>query len=1582
MAAPFMNSLLGMAAAAALFVHLASNTALAQLDARMIQQPAVSERHIAFSYAGDIWIVPKEGGIAHRLTSAPGQETFPRFSPDGNHVAFTGNYDGNTDVYVIPTKGGDPLRITHHPAADRSVDWYPDGRSLLFASARESGVQRFNQFYKVAREGGMPEKLPLAYAEYGSISPDGKKIAFQTVVAPDTWKRYRGGNTPVIWTLDFETLEAAQVDPAGANDSFPMWNGNRIYFLSDRDPNMRGNIWMFDPENRTSRQITRFETVDVHHPSMGPSEIVFQAGGKLHLLNLESEQYAEVPVQVVSDQISVRPRSESATRWIQSVAISPNGKRAVFEARGDLFSIPAEHGPVLNLSQTSGAAERSPAWSPDGKWIAYFTDRPGEYELAVRAADGTGEERILTKLGPGFRYRPVWSPDSTRLVFIDQTLAIQMVRVPSGEVTRVDQVTGLTHSGLSRFVLNWSPDSRWIAYAKLTENRNDAVFVYDTESSEIHQLTSGFYSDNSPVFDPDGKYLYFLSGRALSPIYDDDGYIGSTWVYANRTRIVAAPLTSETASPLAPRNDDEEDSEVDKKETGKENKDSEKNGEAGSESESDKSEPTAKEDKEKKDKKPKAVRIDIAGFEQRAVQLPPKAGNYADLQAISGQVLYLRRPRTGSGDENASVIQYDLKEREEKTIVREADSFVLSAKGTKLLVRHKENYAIVDPKPDQNMDKRLRTSEMVVSIDPRAEWNQIFNDVWRLFRDYFYDPDMHGVDWEDIRSRYRPLLEAAATRWDLNHVIAEMIGELNASHAYRMGGDTESARNRNAGLLGADFALENGAFRITRIVRGAAWDDEARSPLSEPGVNVREGDYLLAVNGVPIDTTRDVFAAFQGLGGKAVLLTVNDRPEMEGARRVLVTTLENESRLRNLAWIEKNRKRVEEASGGRIGYIYVPNTGANGQTELFRQFRAQFHLNGLIIDERFNAGGQWPDRFVELMGRRRTGYVSVRESGETPMSLMSRLGAQAMLINSRAGSGGDLFPYLFKEAELGPLIGTRTAGALIGISGVPALVDGGQVAVPTLGCYGADGEWLIEGHGVEPDLPVIDDPGLMARGTDPQLERGIQEVLRLLESNKSKSPPRPSYRDLTVQGLARGATNAAVELRRGIEAIFNQAPDSPGYAVAVVKEGEVLYKGAFGMADLEQRIPITTTTVFDTASVSKQFTGMAIAMLIEQGKVSLDDDVRKHLPKLPDFGSVITVGHLVFHTSGLRDWPTLFALSGRRLDEVISFQEILRQTKQQKELNFTPGSEYLYSNTGYNLLALIIERIGGEPFAKWIDENLLQPVGMKESFFLEDHQRVIRRRAHSYEEKKGEFRNVADQLTALGSSSLFSTVEDLARWLVHLQASGSSGCSVVKRFREGGKLTDGSPAGYAFGMATGRFHGFSFENHSGSYAGYRTFLEHYPEEKLGIVVLANFSSAQPMQKARQIAALLLRPAVETAAAEPSRNSEGDTVLELAPDELKSFVGDFHSSELETTYRIRIREGKLVAEHSRNGPVSLTPRGENAFTGNSWYFHHVTFRPDEAGTMKEMRVGSGRTRNVRFMRVDWEPLAVKAESAQP
>ncbi len=749
---------------------------------------------------------------------------------------------------------------------------------------------------------------------------------------------------------------------------------------------------------------------------------------------------------------------------------------------------------MVNITRSSGVAERYPRWSPDGQMIAFWSDRSGEYELVVRAGDGSGQERTITKLGAGFRYAPAWSPDSKRVAYIDHGMRIRITEIADGATKQIDQSPEwMGHGQNEGFDLRWSPDSRWLTYARPTGDANQAIFLYDTSGGTLTRATTGYFNDTQPVFDPDGKYLFYASDREFSPVY---GAFDNSWTYPNPTKLVAVTLRKDVASPLAARNDSETS--------------------VKTEEERSKTEEKTEHDKTKDAAKPavKAVSIDLDGFEARAIVLPPAAGNYANVQAVKGKLLYRRQPRAGSAPAAQSAIVYfDLAEREEKTVLENANGFEVTADGKKMLVARQDKFAVLDIKEGVKFEDPIATADMEAPVTPRAEWKQMFADAYRFQRDYFYDASMHGVDWAAMRARYGKLLDDAVTRWDVDFVLGEFIGELNASHTYNQGGEKEVAPARNVGMLGVEWELSFDRYRVKRIIRGGPWDAAVRSPLDEPGVNVEEGDYVLAVNGVAIDPTLDPWAAFQGLANKTVLLTVSATPQMAGARQVVVRTLGSEVELRFLDWIEQRRQIVDKATNGKIGYIYVQSTGVDAQNDLVRQFMAQWRKDGLIIDERWNSGGQIPDRFIELLNRPMLAYWAVRDGQAWQWPPVAHRGAMVMLINGWSGSGGDAFPTYFRDAGLGPLIGSRTWGGLIGISGVPNLVDGGTVTVPTFRMYDPKGTWFAEGHGVEPDIAVPEDPAALAKGVDPQLQRAIKEVQdRVAKLPKMPARPAPERR--------------------------------------------------------------------------------------------------------------------------------------------------------------------------------------------------------------------------------------------------------------------------------------------------------------------------------------------------------------------------------------------------------------------------------------------------------------------------------------
>jgi tricorn protease len=1098
----------------------------------MYRHPALSDTHIVFTHAGDLWTVPKAGGVATHLTSAKGEETNPRFSPDGRTIAFTANYDGSEDVHTIPANGGAPRRITFHGGADRLLQWFPDGRSLLFASKRDSFTERVSRFHQIGATGGPAIRLPIPYGEWACPSPDGKKIAYtmtntDPATSSGTWKRYRGGLAPDVWIFDLENSSATNLTDNPANDSQPLWSQNgKLYFTSDRDDTKRVNLWSYDFASETFAQITHFKDYDLHTPTLFKDEIAFEYAGQICLLDLKTTRHRVVPIQIVSDERQTRPQTVPLAKQVRSASISPSGKRVVVEARGRLFTVPSESGipRAFASPEADPSACRMPAWAPDGKSIAYFTDRSGEYELAIRPADGSGKEQILTKLGPGWRYRPQWSPDSSKIVFIDASMTVHLYELDSKRLHQVDHLMWHYQGMLDRFEVSWSPDSAWFTYATDTANRQNAICLYNTLAHQHHRVTSAFHDDDLPVFDPNGKYLYYRSKRQFRATRSE---FDNSWAYTNSHSLIAVPLRRDIPSPYLPKNDEEPvkstkaadpkpksetslgfDNEnaptptvADPSPTPPQPQTKPATTQSPAPSPSPESKPTPK-------KEP--LRIDIEGFESRSIVLPVGSGKIDQLAATTGRVYFRNLPRSGSGG-NPVLWAYEIEARAERKILEDVGGYEISAESKRILFTRNGTWMTAALTPDGAKGERNLPLEGVeATIHPKTEWKQIFSDAWRIERDFFYDPSLHGVDWPAMKERYGRLIEACTTRNDVNIVLGELLGELNSSHTYRSGGDLEEASRRNVGYLGCDYRFEQNAYRIVGVPVTAPWDS-IRSPLLEQGLNVRPGDWILAVNGVPIDPKKEIHAAFQGLADRTVLLSVNDRPSLEGARSVLVKPLATESKLRHLAWVERNRRHVEKESNGRIAYIYVANTGEEGQNELYRQWRGQTHKQGFIIDERWNAGGQIPDRFIELLNRPVTHYWGVRDGADWSNPFVAAQGPKVMLANRWSGSGGDCFPWLFRKHGLGKVIGTRTWGGLIGMTGCPPLVDGGTITVPTFGIFEPEKGWIIEGEGVSPDIEVLDDPASLAKGIDPQLERALIEINLQLATKPQEPIRKPAY---------------------------------------------------------------------------------------------------------------------------------------------------------------------------------------------------------------------------------------------------------------------------------------------------------------------------------------------------------------------------------------------------------------------------------------------------------------------------------------
>ena len=1080
-----------------------------QINARLMRYADVSDRQIAFVYGGDIWIMPKAGGTALQITRSPGEESWPKFSPDGQFIAYSASYHGNQDVYVMPVTGGVPTRITYNSFEDRLVDWHPDGEHLLFASKRESGRQSFSQFYQVGTQGGMPEKLSIPYGELASYSPDGLSLAYITRITENyPFKRYRGGLTSDILIHDFASKHTENITQSLAIEGKPAWVGEKLFFLSDRGRQMRLNVWEYDPATKQSTQITFMEDFDISSLSASQDELVFEAGGRLYLMDAASKSYEAVDVQVVSDLSLEMPRRVDVSEGIRNMTGSPEGKRIVFEARGELFNVPVKEGYMLNLTRSSGAFYMMPAWSPDGLHVAYWSDRSGEYEIYLQDPEMKNEAVQLTQRGKGFGYQLFWSPDSKKIAFVDETNDIHVLDVESKEMAVAGNYRwNLGHGSRYGYSIAWSPDSKWMAFTEGLDNSHSAIFLYNLEQKKASQVTSGFFQDASPIFSIDGKYLFYLSDRGMNAAYSDmdDG----TWIYPNATHVVAMALNEEVESLLGPKNDDFESEEAKDtdQEKGKEEKkkDKKQNGD----------------DKEEPEKKAAEVKINLEGMESRLEVLPPKAGNIGWLASFEGKLVYRRSPNTGSGSRSATLHYYDLKEREEKSILSDVGQAKLTADGKMILVSSQGKYGIIQAAENQKLDKPVPTGDLAMDLVPREEWRQIFQDTWRRYRDFFYDPQMHGVDWDSLKLQYGALIEDARSRWDVNFVASNLVAELSAGHTYTFGQGPDQVKQVQTGFLGIDWELKEGVFCIARIVKPAQWDTEVRSPFDKPGMKTKAGDCILAVNGVPLDPGKDPYAAFEGLSGKTVSLSISTSGNKEEAEQVVVKCLsqQEETNLRYLEWIENNRRMVEQLSGGRLGYIYMSNTSGQGQQELVRMYYGQLDKDGFIIDERFNGGGQLADRFLELLQRPVVYNLHWRHGKDHTQPTKANNGPKGMLINGWAGSGGDGLPWAFQELEAGPIVGERTLGILVGPATGHQLIDGGGITVPGARLYDNDGHWFWEGEGVAPDIKVWDDPNLLRQGRDPQIERLVEELMKDLENAPPKMTPAPPREDRTAREL-------------------------------------------------------------------------------------------------------------------------------------------------------------------------------------------------------------------------------------------------------------------------------------------------------------------------------------------------------------------------------------------------------------------------------------------------------------------------------
>ncbi len=1066
--------------------------------AGMLRDPDVSATHIAFRYGDDLWLAPREGGRAVPLASPPGAESRPRFSPDGRILAFMGNYDGDVDIYTLAVEGGEPFRVTHHPFDQQLCDWTPDGR-LLFHQSSSRGIASRRELFTVAATGGLPNRLPVPYGADGAFSPDRQWLAYSpnSTLYYATWKRYVGGTASDIWLFHLGDHRWRTITKWEGSDTTPMWHAETIYYLSDAGPAHRSNVWAFDTATDRHRQITRYAEFDVKQAAIGPGphgggEIILTVGNELVLLALAGETVRRIEVQIPGARPKLRPRLMDVSALLGEFSASPDATRVAVEARGDIWTLPAEHGTPRNLTRTSGVGERFPAWSPDGRWIAYFSDRSGEYELHIVPSDGKGEQRQLTSGSHTFYRDPVWSPDSAHIAFLEKTGDIWLHTLDSKQTRRI----ATDPWARDRNFLSWSPDSRWIAFDRASEPAEEifSIWLYDLAAGKSYQVTSDFYDDRRPVFGRQGNYLYFRSQRSFEPSLSD---IEFSFIHENTAVLVAVPLRAEIEPPYRAKSDEQtwagDDQEV---------------------------AATAGED----DATAKRIEVDFEGFEGRAFQLPVTPGGFGALAVNDkNQLIYLRTSARGAA-RGTAVHLFDVQDdaRKERIIAQGIAAFDLTASGGKLVVRGEggSGLAIHEARPDAKGEPVL-TAGMLATIDPRQEWQQVFHDAWRLFRDYFYDPAMHQVDWASVRDRYAGLLEDCASRRDVSFLIGEMIAELSVSHA-RMGraAPLDEMPEVAVGMLGIDYELDDGFFRITKIYEGAPWDLQGRNPLREAGVH--EGEYLIAVNRVPVDTSKDPWASFLGVIAREVILTVSPRPGIGSEAREVVVTPRSarwEWDLRHRHWLEATRRHVAEKTEGRVGYVYIPDFMPAGLNSLVRQYFPQRGKEALIIDQRWNGGGWTPHRFLEILDRPPSMYQVRRDGKDRPVPPFAHFGPKCLLINELAGSSGDTFPWMFRQAGLGKLIGTRTWGGVVGLSGNPSLIDGQRVGVPDIGTYSLDGRWIIEGYGVDPDIEVREDPSQMLNGEDPQLDAAIAEMLRVIETDPYGAPTRPAGPDRRGMGI-------------------------------------------------------------------------------------------------------------------------------------------------------------------------------------------------------------------------------------------------------------------------------------------------------------------------------------------------------------------------------------------------------------------------------------------------------------------------------
>jgi tricorn protease len=1068
---------------------------------RLLRQPDIHGDTVAFVYAGDIWLASANGGDARRLTSDAGMEYFPKFSPDGRWIAFTGDYSGSRQVFVISADGGQPRQLTFYNDVgpmpprggvdNRIMDWTPDGKNILFLPHRLPWSDRMGRPYVVPFAGGTETPLAIPESGGGTYSPDGTKLVYTPIEREfRTWKRYRGGRAQDVWIYDLVSNQAEQITNNPYTDNQPVWIGDTIYFTSDRpDAGQKEagklNLWAYDIKSKQTRKVTNHTDYDVLWPSADSKQIVYENGGSLY--RFVDGKSTLIPIHVYGDFRNTVPYFRNVRDNIEGYRLSPSGARALFVARGDIFSVPAKEGEIRNFTQTPGIRERDASWSPDGKWIAYLSDRSGDYEVYVRAADASGEERKITSNAKAWRFEPKWSPDSKMLAYSDKDHALHVLDVASGKVTDADKDD---YGDITDY--KWSPDSRWVTYTKDNDAQFSSIYVYNVADAKPYRLTSGTTNDNEPTFDPKGRYLYFTSNRDFNLTFSDWEF---NYVYTNATRVYVGVLSEDGPALFLPQSDEEKAAAPDTTAT------------PATAAKSDTKPDAAKPDAAKKPSV--LVKIDPATFERRVRAIPGPGGNYGSLSALPNGVLYIKT----DGDDH-SLRFYNVDDRKEETVLDELTGYDLSANGEKILVGlARNNFAIVNPKGGQKTaESVLKLESMQMKADPKAEWTQEFDDAWRILRDWFYDPNMHGLDWNAIHAKYAQLVPYVAHRADLDYILGELAGEVNSGHVYvGSPADINTPRVEN-GLLGAEIVPDGGAFRIQHIFPGENWHENFRSPLTEPGVKIREGEYILAVDGVPTKGVDNFYRLLENKADRVVTLLVNGTPTTAGAREEKVRPVKHETNLRYLDWVQSRRAYVDKASGGRIGYMHLPNTGAEGNRELVKAFYPQVNKDALIIDDRYNGGGFIPDRMIELLDRPVLNYWARRNTKPTATPAYAHIGPKAMLINGYSASGGDALPYYFRKRGLGTLIGTRTWGGLIGISGNPDLMDGGNVSVPQFRFFDTEGLWAVEGVGVSPDIEVVDRPELVAKGQDPSLEAAVKLLMDELAKNPVKRPVVPAVK--------------------------------------------------------------------------------------------------------------------------------------------------------------------------------------------------------------------------------------------------------------------------------------------------------------------------------------------------------------------------------------------------------------------------------------------------------------------------------------